>query len=65
MSGQFTKRPFYEFFYSYNIIIIPLKLSDLPKTRSFLIIVVKSCSYIDSEVGNLRKYKYFYEFDVR
>ena len=41
-----------------------MNLLVLPNTGSFLIIVVKLYSYIDSKVGNLRKFKYFYEFYI-
>ena len=43
---------------------IPLNLSGLPNMGSFLIIVIKLYSYIDNEVGNLRKFEYFCGFFI-
>ena len=45
-----------------SLLIIPLNLSGFSEMGSFLIIVVKLYSYKDSDVGNLQKFEYFYEY---
>ena len=46
----------------YSLLIISLNLSGFSKMGSFLIIVVKLHSYKDSDVRNLRKFEYFYDY---
>ena len=45
-----------------SLIIILLNLSGILDMGSFLTIVVKLYSYIDSDVRNLRKYEYFHDY---
>ena len=60
ISSRFSKRLSYvQSFHWCSHIGIALKILVSPKMRSFLTTVVKLYSYIDSDVGNLRKSNIF------
>ena len=63
VSGRFAKRPFYvRSLYRCSQIGIAQNLSGLSEMGSFQIIDIKLFSYKDSDVGNLRTFKYMRDY---
>ena len=62
-TGRFAKRPSYvQSSHRCSHLGIALNLLGLSEIASFLIIVLKLYSYIESDVGNLRTLKYFRDY---
>ena len=65
ISSRFAKRLSYGTISHWcSLLKIDLNLSEPPKMGSYLIIVIKLYRYKDSDVGNIRKIKYFHDYNI-